>query len=347
MGEAFGESCREEIGRLYQLRLQNALSQAREYGGREASEADLLAVAAACEPATRAHHPDGFDELCGIAAGAALGVPQIMALGGLTDLRDALAWGGSLEAAGGCTCFVVQADASTTGRVLCGQTWDLTTNNGPFVVAVHRKPTSGPETWCITTVGCLSLIGVNEHGIGVCTTNLRTTDAGPGVPYLNLIHRALASRHHARAVESIVSARRAGAHSYCVANGEQAVVVECTARRQRVLEIERGVHVHCNHCLVEEHARIEGDTPRRSSEARLLRMRELLAGEGRHDLDCLQEHLADTAGGELAICRDDFAGISTNAAVVMDPGARTLRACHGQPSAGRWVALGPVGAQDC
>jgi isopenicillin-N N-acyltransferase-like protein len=342
MGEAFGESCRAQIAELYEIRLRNALAQALAYGGRAAREEDLLAICRASLDATRAHHPDGFEELSGIAAGSARSIEQIMALGGLTDLRDALAWGGPLESTGGCTCFIVQADASAKGRVLCGQTWDLMTDNQPFVVAVHRQPTSGPETWCVTTVGCLSLMGMNEHGIALCTTNLRTHDARPGVPYLSLIHRALASRDHAEALASITGAHRAGAHSYCIVGDGRAVVLECTAQRQRALQIENGTHVHCNHCLVPEHAEIEGDTPRASSEARHLRMRELLEKPGaHHDLDCLQRHLADQAGGELAICRDDFSGISTNAAIVMDPAAGLLRACHGLPSRSEWVELGP------
>ena len=339
IGEAFGESCREAIAELYELRLCNALDQARRYGGRLACEEDLLAIAGVCAPAVQAHHASGYDELCGIARGAGLRLEQALALGGLTDLRDTLAWSTDFESGGGCTCFIVQADASANGRVLCGQTWDLGTDNQPFVVGVHRKPTEGPETWCVTTVGCLSLMGINEHGLAVSTTNLRTLDARAGVPYLHLIHAALDCRDHASAVDAIARAERAGAHSYCVVDGSgPAVMLECTATQHRVFAVERGTHVHCNHCLVPEHAAMEGDTPRASSEARIGRMRELLAGcEAGHDFGCLGQHLSDSEGGELAICRDDFAGISTNAAILMDPAARTVRACHGLPSRGEWV----------
>lgn len=146
---------------------------------------------------------------------------------------------------------------------------------------------------------------------------------------------------HASAVASISGARRAGAHSYSVVDGRtgDAVLLECTATRHRVNRIESGWHVHCNHCLVPEHAELEGDTPRQSSEARYTRMGELLAGCERHDFACLQRHMADSAGGELAICRDDFAGISTNAAILMDPGAPAILACQGLPSGNEWVDL--------
>ena len=45
MGEAFGELRRREIAELYEIRLRNALAQARRFGGREVSEAHLLTLA--------------------------------------------------------------------------------------------------------------------------------------------------------------------------------------------------------------------------------------------------------------------------------------------------------------
>jgi isopenicillin-N N-acyltransferase-like protein len=262
-------------------------------------------------------------------------------MNGLTDLRDVLGWGADLESLGGCTSLIVQRDASADGQVLCGQTWDLATDNMPFVVGVHRRPSCGPETWCVTTVGCLSLIGMNARGIAIGTSNLRTLDARPGVPYLSVIHRALASSTHEEAVAAIRVAVRAGGHSYYVVDREgQAAVVECTATRSRVLPVTSGSHVHTNHCQVLEYAELEADTPKASSRARLDRMRELLRKrEGRHDATSLQRCLADEEGGELAICRDDIAGISTNAAIVMSPEEPALWACHGLPSRGSWVDL--------
>jgi hypothetical protein len=58
MGEAFGESCRDEIAALYALRLENALGTARADGGRECSEAELLALAGRCLAATAGNARD-------------------------------------------------------------------------------------------------------------------------------------------------------------------------------------------------------------------------------------------------------------------------------------------------
>ncbi len=347
MGEAFGEGFRAEIQELSRLRTANALAQARLYGGRQVDEGALLALAAASLEACAAYHPDGHEELLGIARGAALAPEAALAMGGLTDLRDALAWGGPLEALGGCTAFLVPEARAADGRLRLGQTWDLGTDNQPFVVAVHRRPRRGPATWCVTTVGCLSLMGINEHGLAVGTTNLRTVDARPGVPYLQLIHKALGARELGEALRCLETAPRAGAHSYLLADAHgKAAVLESTATRSHLRVLTRDCEVQTNHCQARELAALEGATPRASSEARLGRMRGLLAGRGLLDDGALRACLSDRQGGALAINRDDVDGISTNAAVLATPVARCLQACQGAPDRGRWLRFGPAPAAD-
>ena len=341
MGEAFGESCRAEIAELYAARLRNATTQAMKYGGRVADESNLLAVARACIEPTAAYHPDGFAELQGIARGADMPLEKVLAMNGLTDLRDVLAWGGELEALGGCSAFVVTRDWTRDRKLLCGQTWDLATDNMPYVLGVHRRPEQGPATWTLTTVGCLSLIGLNEAGIAVGTTNIRTTDARPGVTYLSLIHKALSTTTIEDAAAAIQSAARAGAHFYYVADAHgRALALECTPDHVDVTELEIGAYVHTNHCLCPEHVAIEGDTPSASSHARQLRLESLIAEDcGRADLDAAKRWLSDRAGGVNAISRTDFDGISSNGAVVMQPESGTIHVAHGPPHLAEWLDL--------
>jgi len=219
MGRAFGESERSGIREFFALRVANAIAQAAKYGGQEVAPGGVIDVARRCIAPTRAHDPAGFEELTGIAEGAGMEVEQIVALNGLTDIRDVLSWPGQLDAFGGCTSFIAQGDVTADGRVLVGQTWDLASDNMPFVMGVHRVPADGPETWCLTTAGCLSLIGLNSEGLAVGTTNIRTTDARPGVTYLSLIHKALSSRTLDAASAAITEALRAGGHYYYLADG--------------------------------------------------------------------------------------------------------------------------------
>jgi isopenicillin-N N-acyltransferase-like protein len=343
MGEAFGEAFRSEIARLYAIRLENALRQATQYGGRTTSEDELLRLARACLAASERFDPRGTAELRGIARGARLTDEQVLAMNGLTDLRDGLAWGGMDEVgAAGCTALIAQRDATADGRPRLAQSWDLASDNAPFVVFVHRHPRVGPQTWSVTTVGCQSLMSLNEHGLALGTTNLRTRDAGVGVPYLGLIHRALDERSAEAAAGVIASAPRAGAHSYLALDRSGVGrVLECTGKFAHELVAERGTHVHTNHCQVPAHIALEADTPRKSSEARLARMRELLAARaGNIDSAFLREAFADAAGGSLAICRRDYDGISTNAASVITPEIGEMWGCAGVPDAPeKWERL--------
>ncbi len=341
MGEAFGETCRAEIADLYAARLRNATEQARQFGGREVDEALVLDVARACIEPTAAYDPDGFAELSGIARGANISLEKLLAMNGLTDIRDVLAWNGDIELLGGCSSFVVTGDWTRDGKLLCGQTWDLATDNMPHVIGVHRRPERGPQTWTMTTVGCLSLIGLNEAGIAIGTTNIRTTDARPGVTYLSLIHKALGCTTLEAAAEAIRSADRAGAHLYYLADADgRALALECTPHHVETVEIETGAYVHTNHCLCPEHQAIEGDTPTASSHARQLRL-ETIIGEdhGNADLEAAKRWLSDRANGVNAISRTDFDGISSNGAVVMRPETGTIEVAHGPPHLARWQDL--------
>jgi len=341
IGEAFGEQCRAEIAELYAARLRNAIGQAKQHGGRDVGEPAVLEVARACLAPTRDHHPDGFAELEGIARGAGLSIEQIVAMNGLTDIRDVLAWAGELEAFGGCTAFVVAGDFTANGKLVCGQTWDLATDNMPHVLTVHRRPSEGPETWSLTTVGCLSLIGLNDHGIACGTTNIRTTDARPGVTYLSLIHKALSATTLTEASAAITDAHRAGAHFYYLADGGgRGLGLECSPTRVERVEVKNGAYVHTNHCLSPELQAVEGNTPSDSSHARQDRLEALIAADcDTADLDAAKRWLADRENGENAISRTDYAGISSNGAVVMEPESGTIHVGHGPPHLTTWVDL--------
>ncbi|MCK6550524.1 C45 family autoproteolytic acyltransferase/hydrolase [Myxococcota bacterium] len=351
IGEAFGEATRAETRELYRRRVDNALSQAKEYGGRVVDEATLLALSEQCLPISEAYDPEGHAELAGIARGAGLTVAQVFAMNGLTDLRDVLAFGDMAAwrtrptPEDGCSSFVVQKERTAAGRVLLGQTWDLATDNMPFVVAVERRPTGRPRTWSMTTVGCLSLIGLSEAGVAIGTTNIRTTDSRPGVGYLQIIHRALRETTIEGVKRVVVDAPRAGAHYYYAADATgAAVAIECTATLARVDDVLEGHFVHCNHILDRTGQALEAATPMASSTCRQSRMGAILGGATAPvTLEDLQRALADHDGGVNAICRHDYAGISSNGSMIMDPIARKAWVVHGPACTGTWFEVtGPV-----
>jgi isopenicillin-N N-acyltransferase-like protein len=342
MGEQFGEACRAEIQDFYARRVLNALDQAARFGGRQVTEAMLLELANRCVDRSRAYDALGFAELEGIAHGAGLSTAQVLAMNGLTDLRDVLAWGAVMPEIermqlGGCTSVVALGDVTQSGTPVCGQTWDLATDNMPFVLMVRRSPSEGPRTVALTTVGCLTLIGMNEHGLCVGTTNIRTRDARPGVTYLSILHQAIQCETAGRAADETLRAYRAGGHYYWYVDAEGASTVECAAETAAGRSFVGGLAVHTNHCLQPGIRAVEADTPGASSHARQERMDALLAAKiGKLTPVDLQAFFADRKNGKDAICRHDFEGISTNGAMVMEPSTLTAWACHGPPDVAVW-----------
>ncbi|MDP7131981.1 MAG: C45 family autoproteolytic acyltransferase/hydrolase [Planctomycetota bacterium] len=334
MGLSFGEQCRDEIQRLCRIRLRLARVMARQEG-RKFSDRRILELCQECLEVTRDFDAAGYEEMRGVAEGSGLSMEEVFALNGLTDLKDVLSYGQVDE---GCSSFMVAGDRSDSGKLLLGQNWDLYTSNKPFVCLVHRKPSDAPETWCLTTTGCLSLIGVNSEGIAVGNTNLRTSDSRIGVQYLSVLHKALSCSSFETAVETVAASPRSGAHYYYVAGPQgTAVGIECSAQQHHRFEIREGTFVHCNHFLEPELARLQTEEPSESTCARQLRLTELLNEKQKISVDSLKDSLSDHANGENAICRHHGAdAVSTNACVILSPETREIHACRGQPHVGKW-----------
>jgi isopenicillin-N N-acyltransferase-like protein len=339
MGEAFGEACRGGIRELYDLRLAAALRFAAKKE-RPLSAEQVLATARQCLPSTAAYDPDGYDEFRGIDRAAGLSPEQLFALQGYTDLRDLLGFG-PLPHREGCTSFIVAGDRAAGGRLLIGQTWDLQTDNMPYVCLVHREPADAPETWSLTLTGCLTLIGLNSEGIAVGNTNLQTRDVRPGVQYLSVLHRALRARSLAEAIAAIRDAPRSAAHYYYVAGPDgRAVGIECSARESVRFDVARDTFVHCNHALSAKIAALEAAAPSLSTSHRQQRLTALLnAHSGAVGIADLKRFLSDHEGGaDRCICRHDWEDVSTNATVIMCPATREMHACRAQPHVGQWLS---------
>ena len=342
MGEAFGEACRAEARELYDIRMRCALRSAAD-NGRSLSEAQVLEVARQCLLPTERYDPTGYEEFRGIGRGAGISLEQVYCLHGLTDLRDILSHG-KLPDGMGCSSFMVGADRSATGELILGQTWDLQTDNMPYVRLVQRRPADAPPTCSLTLTGCLSMIGLNSEGIAVGNTNLQTSDARIGVQYLTVLHRALGSRTFAEAVRVVRESLRAGAHYYYVGGPDgEALGLECSAALSVPFEFASGTFAHCNHALSEKIKALQVDISSDSTSFRQKRLTHLLeAHPDKIDVADLKRFMADHEGGALCICRHDVASslytsVNTNACVIMSPVRREIHACRGQAHVGKWV----------
>lgn len=281
----------------------------------------------------------GWQEHMGVAEAAGVDPGRLLVILNMTDTRDLVCWSpeGDDE---GCTAMSIPAERTEASTVIMAQSWDLNRGDIDHVVAVHRLPDDGPETWTVTVAGGPTLIGMNEHGLWVGTTNLKTGDVQLGIGYMNLLHRAIRERTHTAAAATIESATRIAAHTYWLGDEQGAVQLECSARDVVRRELGADPIVQTNHCLDAAHQQRQPEEPSPSSLHRFDRATAMLA-EGAFDLDAVRVVLSDRSEGALSISRhpDDGEAATTNACAIGVPAQRVFEACRGPADLGRWVRL--------
>lgn len=337
MGHTHGEQLRDDIQRFVEQRFE-----ALEVYMTERNQLDIagfLGAGAECLRISERWDEAGTRELRATAEAANVDVVRLYAAGNMTDLRDVVLLPSS-EADEGCSALVVPSNLSSDSAIYAAQTWDLNPTDLEFVVAVHRTPDRGPETWSITCTGCLSLMGMNERGLTVGTTNIKARDTQPGVGYLSLIHRALASENVAEAKESIRTAPRAAAHTYWLADAAGAVELECGSRRVTERQLDSSPLTRTNHCMAPALAALQGEPTSPSSAKRLQKLDAWLS-QGGQNLATLRALFSDRSDGLLSINRylEDGTGTSTNACMIGTPARRELWACQGPADRSTWVQL--------
>ncbi|MBM3956466.1 MAG: hypothetical protein FJ313_00255 [Gemmatimonadetes bacterium] len=334
MGGRHGEMLAEGARAMCETRIELCL---RASEGR-LSRSDLLALAGESLPIFTDFAPETYAEFCGIAEGAGVSREELLIGNGYTDFVDLVKRRAS--AVSECTAFAIAPVASRDGRSLLGQTWDMSASAYPYVVALRRMPRSGPASVTMTTTGCLSLVGINEHGIAVGNTNLVPADARNGVMYLATIHEALAQRTFEDAVRVVTDAPRMSGHYFYVGgpHGEIAGIETTATRSSQLVPDESGLLAHANHYVTDLQSHASGP-PGDNSLQREARMWELLRAEAAgHDLTTLTQALSDH---ETPICRHERPDeeIRTCSAAIMRPADRRLWMVKGNPCEEEFVEV--------
>lgn len=337
MGRQQGEALRDRVQSLLAHRM-NEMT-----GYLATREVDAMhridEVGRRCLDLLEAWDHEGWDEHIGVAEGALVDPAHLLFVLNMTDTRDLVCWGpeGDDE---GCTAIGIPPNRTADSGVIMAQSWDLNRGDIEHVVAIHRLPIAGPETWTVTVAGGPTLIGMNEHGLWVGTTNLKTEDVQSGIGYMNLLHRAIRERTSQAAAWVIESATRIAAHSYWLGDADGAIQLECSSSDVVRRELGTEAIVQTNHCLDEAHLLRQPEPPSLSSRHRFDRASTLVSGEGL-DLEGVRAILSDRSEGALSISRhpEDGEPTTTNACVIGVPAERVLEACRGPADQGRWVRL--------
>jgi hypothetical protein len=355
MGESLGEAHRGEIQEFVSRRLEHLIGFVSKYDPERAlGVSSVLEAAESLLDVHRNYDQQLWEEFAGIARGAGMTEAELLIGNALTDVRDLVLMRGLARKegtgspgkspndsgakadgdTGECTVFGASAEACG-GSPIIGQTWDMHPDARDFLLVIDRRPEGEPATLTLTTVGCLSLTGVNSEGVGICTSNLIPTDARVGVCYLFTISKALTAMSAAEAASVIERTDRLSGHCFMLADDSSVVDVETTACHARSTSHTEGVRVHSNHYLDEELAILAyGGVDTASSKWRMRHLDEAFRDAARPVDEALcWDLLSDAARGDGAVCNEDYEGrfgdVATAATVVADPSGGSITACAG------------------
>lgn len=344
MGLQQGKHFGKRLAQFIDMRFTAAGGYLGEHGG--ATIDDLLVCGERCYEVLQRWHPNAVVEHEAMASAAGVDAIALFTAANMTDVRDVLLLSGDGPRVAppadseGCTAVLITDDRSRDGETLVGQTWDLNVGDLDYVVAIHRRPKGRPEAWTVTVAGAPSLMGMNEHGVAVGTTNIKTWRSRPGVGYLNILHRMLGCSSRAEAGKVVATAPRSGAHTYWIADAKGFVEYEATPFSVSLRDSNDGPLCRTNHCLDDANRILEGEAPSPSSYARLQRVQDWL-GHHNQDVDSLKRLFSDRSDGVDSINRlpEDDQGTATNAVLIAIPSRLELWACRGPANRGDWRQL--------
>lgn len=336
MGRQQGEHFRDLIQAFTDVRF-NALD--GYLADRNTQKVGLFEIGAQCMAIHEEWDPNGVLEHRGIAEAADIDPVRLYIATNMTDIRDILVLPSTPDTEG-CSSVLLPGELSSNGHPISGQTWDLNPTDIEYVVAISRRPRTGLASWTVSCAGCLSLVGMNEKGLTVGTTNIKTRGSKPGVGYLGLIHRLLQARSARAASHVVAQAPRSGAHVYWLADQTDLFEFETSPNHFMIRDAGDTAVCHTNHCLDPKHQALEGEVASDSSKARLARMKTALAS-GKQTPATIKALFANREDGLNSINRyiEDDQGTATNSVFISVPHEQVAYACRGPADRGQWYRL--------
>jgi isopenicillin-N N-acyltransferase-like protein len=261
-GRIHGESFRGEVRALAAIRAYLCTR----VGGFKTNE-QVMVAARAHLPVLERYDRALYDELCGIAEGAACTPEAIVVANHYTDLRDLdpdpASWtpaptsdqtgtgtgrGTGADSLGGDGCSAFFAE-TPTGRIVA-QTWDMHATAIPYVM-VLGVPARGemPAARLLTVTGCLGMAGMNAARVAIAINNLYSTDATLGVVWPAMVRKALQQRTATAAYDVIRTSPIGSGHHYLVADREHAFALEASGTRRKQVFAGGASYCHTNHCF--------------------------------------------------------------------------------------------------
>ena len=332
-GRIHGESFRAEVKLLSEIRTY-LCTKVGTFTNRE----QVMACAKAHLPVLERYHAGLYEELVGIAEGAAVTPEEIVVANHYTDLRDLdpdpstwrpaptkdspdfAATGKGGVVGDGCSTFFA---ASPTGRILA-QTWDMHATAIPYVM-ILRVPESqhGPAATLLSVTGCLGMAGMNGARVGIAINNLFSTDATLGIVWPAMVRRALHETSAAAARDVIAASPIGSGHHYFVADAREAFGIEASGTRRKQVFANGERYCHTNHCIDADIDARSKVPPTSTTRERMAWLERDLAKTAVRDLDDAWRRLGSTDGWPKSICTNLATpeaphGVATCGAIAMN-----------------------------
>jgi isopenicillin-N N-acyltransferase like protein len=239
-GLMHGEEFRQAITELVEIRRELMLAK------NPALKKHLEPLAHEQIKTTENFAPHLWQEISGIAKGAGLTHTDLVILNNYTDFRDI-----SLPEEGCSTVFIKNAEAS-----LAGQTWDMHRSAKNFLCLIELE-----DTLILSLTGCVGMMGYNSQGLMIGVNNINTDHARAALIWPVLVRRALEEKYYKDMEEIVMTAPVTSGHNYLLGSEKEGGHYEVSPLYQeKVLHVKpsnSGRIFHTNHCLGEEHKKIE------------------------------------------------------------------------------------------
>jgi isopenicillin-N N-acyltransferase-like protein len=255
-----------------------------------------------------------------------------------------------------CSTWAASEGATSSGEPILVKNRDYYLEHLPLQVLVRAEPENGRRFayryLCVSSAGSPGVFGsgINEQGLCVADTRVRSLDNGPGLPTYSLMMQILEEHESVRsALEYLREVKRMGGSNLVLADARgDLAVFEVGYRSHGIIEADGHIVVNTNHFVSPnlETQFVDTNPPktRGNSFHRYEKLGGVLQGSyGRINVELAQRLMAFHGGPLDSICRHQqvFMGKETGtiSTAIFLPAERKLLFCHGRPCEGEYEAF--------
>ncbi|MBN1318667.1 MAG: hypothetical protein JXA42_24515 [Anaerolineales bacterium] len=248
----------------------------------------------------------------------------------------------------GCTTWAATGTAAVDGRPLLVKNRDCLPELLSLQVVIHATPKTGYRYISVGTAGSTGVqsSGMNQVGLTVADTYVRSTDQGPGLPDSSLMMHILESQDSvASAVDYLRSVPHLGRNNLILADAQGYLAVfEIGHRKQGLYECRDGFLVNTNHFISSElkNCFVDDSNPRKRGNSKYRYRKitsELNSAWGQIDVPFAQKLMMIHGDQVPSICRHpmEAADSATISTAIFLPAQLEMHFAHGAPCMGTYA----------